>query len=104
MKKNVVIIGAGAIGRGYLPLVLNNDKYNFVFIDQNLKILNLLKKKYYFSYKIKNDLYEKKKFLFLIRRHQKAQKQEELIRLYFQHLNPKVDSNIKSKLPNFKPI
>ena len=62
MKKNVVIIGAGAIGRGYLPLVLNNDKYNFVFIDQNLKILNLLKKKkYYFSYKIKNDLYEKKK-------------------------------------------
>ena len=45
MKKNVVIIGAGAIGRGYLPLVLNNDKYNFVFIDQNLKILNLLKKK-----------------------------------------------------------
>ena len=62
MKKNVVIIGAGAIGRGYLPLVLNNDKYNFVFIDQNLKILNLLKKKkYYFSYKIKNNLYEKKK-------------------------------------------
>lgn len=62
MKKNVVIIGAGAIGRGYLPLVLNNDKYNFVFIDQNLKILSLLKKKkYYFSYKIKNNLYEKKK-------------------------------------------
>lgn len=62
MKKNVVIIGAGAIGRGYLPLVLNNDKYNFVFIDKNLKILNLLKKKkYYFSYKIKNNLYKKKK-------------------------------------------
>jgi mannitol-1-phosphate/altronate dehydrogenase len=62
MKKNVVIIGAGAIGRGYLPLVLNNDKYNFIFIDQNLKILNLLKKKkYYFSYKIKNNLYVKKK-------------------------------------------
>ena len=62
MKKNVVIIGAGAIGRGYLPLVLNNDKYNFIFIDQNLKILNLLKKKkYYFSYKIKNNLYLKKK-------------------------------------------
>jgi len=64
MKKNVVIIGAGAIGRGYLPLVLNNDKYNFVFIDQNLKILNLLKKKkYYFSYKIKNNLYVKKKII-----------------------------------------
>jgi mannitol-1-phosphate/altronate dehydrogenase len=64
MKKNVVIIGAGAIGRGYLPLVLNNDKYNFVFIDQNLKILNLLKKKkYYFSYKIKNNLYIKKKII-----------------------------------------
>jgi mannitol-1-phosphate/altronate dehydrogenase len=62
MKKNVVIIGAGAIGRGYLPLVLNNDKYNFIFIDKNLKILNLLKKKkYYFSYKIKNNLYKKKK-------------------------------------------
>jgi mannitol-1-phosphate/altronate dehydrogenase len=64
MKKNVMIIGAGAIGRGYLPLVLNNDKYNFVFIDQNLKILNLLKKKkYYFSYKIKNNLYVKKKII-----------------------------------------
>ena len=64
MKKNVIIIGAGAIGRGYLPLVLSNDKYNFVFIDQNLKILNLLKKKkYYFSYKIKNNSYEKKKII-----------------------------------------
>jgi mannitol-1-phosphate 5-dehydrogenase len=64
MKKNVVIIGAGAIGRGYLPLVLDNNKYNFVFIDQNLKILNLLKKKkYYFSYKIKNNLYVKKKII-----------------------------------------
>jgi homospermidine synthase len=64
MKKNVVIIGAGAIGRGYLPLVLDNNKYNFVFIDQNLKILNLLKKKkYYFSYKINNNLYVKKKII-----------------------------------------
>ena len=45
MKKNIVIIGAGAIGRGYLPLVLNNNKYNFLFIDQNVKILDLLKKK-----------------------------------------------------------
>jgi len=64
VKKNVVIIGAGAIGRGYLPLVLNNNKYNFVFIDRNLKILNLLKKKkYYFSYKIKNHLYLKKKII-----------------------------------------
>jgi len=45
MKKDIVIIGSGAIGRGYLPLVLDNNKYNFVFIDQNLKILNLLKKK-----------------------------------------------------------
>jgi mannitol-1-phosphate 5-dehydrogenase len=62
MKKDIVIIGAGAIGRGYLPLVLNNSKYNFIFIDQNLKILNLLKKKkYYYSYKIKNNLYVKKK-------------------------------------------
>ena len=62
MKKDIVIIGAGAIGRGYLPLVLNNNKYNFIFIDQNLKILNLFKKKkFYFSYKIKNNLYVKKK-------------------------------------------
>jgi len=64
VKKNVVIIGAGAIGRGYLPLVLNNNKYNFVFIDRNLKNLNILKKKkYYFSYKIKNHLYLKKKII-----------------------------------------
>jgi len=64
MKKNIIIIGAGAIGRGYLPLVLNNDKYNFLFIDQNVKILDLLKKKkHYFAYKIKNNLYIKKKII-----------------------------------------
>lgn len=62
MKKDIVIIGSGAIGRGYLPLVLDNNKYNFVFIDQNLKILNLLKKKrFYVSYRIKNNIYIKKK-------------------------------------------
>jgi hypothetical protein len=27
-----------------------------------------------------------------------------IIRLYFQHLNPKVDSNIKNKFPNFESI
>jgi len=31
-------------------------------------------------------------------------KQKGLKRLYFQHLNPKVDSNIKSKFPNFESI
>lgn len=45
MKKNVMIIGAGAIGHGYLRLVSNNDKCNFVFIDQNLKILYFMKMK-----------------------------------------------------------
>ena len=29
MKKDIVIIGSGAIGRGYLPLVLDNNKYNY---------------------------------------------------------------------------
>ena len=64
MKKNIAIIGAGAIGRGYLPIVLDNNKYNFFFIDQNPKILGLLKKKkYYFTYIIKNNSYIKKKIL-----------------------------------------
>jgi mannitol-1-phosphate/altronate dehydrogenase len=64
MKRNIVIIGAGAIGRGYLPIVLDNNKYNFFFIDQNRKILRLLKKKkYYFTYIIKNNSYIKKKIL-----------------------------------------
>jgi mannitol-1-phosphate/altronate dehydrogenase len=64
MKKNIIIIGAGAIGRGYLPLVLDNDKYNFFFVDENPKIINLLKRKnHYLTYKIKNNLYVKKKII-----------------------------------------
>ena len=32
---DVLIIGAGAIGRGYLPWVFPEGKYNLTFVDQN---------------------------------------------------------------------
>jgi len=44
MKKQLLIYGAGAIGRGYLPWVFTPDKYEYTFIEKNPKILALLKK------------------------------------------------------------
>lgn len=60
-KKNIVIFGAGAIGRGFLPWVINFDKYNIIYVDSNLKLvqkINLLKK--FTTFKIENNKYKKK--------------------------------------------
>ncbi len=38
-RRNVVIIGAGAIGRGYLPWVVDDARHELVFVDSNLQIV-----------------------------------------------------------------
>ena len=54
-KKNVLIIGAGAIGRGYLPWILPDDQYDLSFIDTNEKIIQAMQQRKTFCiYKAKD--------------------------------------------------
>jgi hypothetical protein len=44
--KTLLIYGAGAIGRGFIPWVFPQDKYQYFFIDTNKKLLNHINKGY----------------------------------------------------------
>ena len=44
MKKKILIYGAGAIGRGYLPWVFSEKYHDFFFVDINKSLITLLKK------------------------------------------------------------
>ena len=53
--EQLLIVGAGAIGRGFLPWVLDSNKYEFVFIDNNRDLVNRLNRnKQYRTYRIKS--------------------------------------------------
>ncbi|MDV0444608.1 Mannitol-1-phosphate 5-dehydrogenase [Methanimicrococcus sp. At1] len=43
-KEMIAVIGAGAIGRGFLPWKINTEKYDFIFIDSNPKIIDGMNK------------------------------------------------------------
>ncbi|WNY23458.1 Mannitol-1-phosphate 5-dehydrogenase [Methanimicrococcus hongohii] len=43
-KEIIAIIGAGAIGRGFLPWKINTNKYDLVFVDINPEIVNGMNK------------------------------------------------------------
>lgn len=45
MRQNIIIYGAGAIGRGYLPWVLSEESYDLIFVDTNPQIIENLKKR-----------------------------------------------------------
>ncbi len=61
MKTKIIIMGAGAIGRGYLPWVLDDKKHQFIFVDSNKDTVSLLKKnKQYSTYRVRNNAYEAK--------------------------------------------
>ncbi|MCL2549604.1 MAG: hypothetical protein FWE78_01500 [Methanimicrococcus sp.] len=61
MKKNVVIIGAGAIGRGFLPWKIDIDRYNLIFVDIDQEIIDIMNKnKRYSTFVIKNNKLEAK--------------------------------------------
>ncbi len=57
----IIIIGAGAIGRGYLPWVFPDGKYDLIFVDHNKELVNTMNSQGgYHSYMSKeNDLEEK---------------------------------------------
>ena len=61
--KKVLIYGAGAIGRGYLPWVFTPDSFKYSFVESNDRIRSLLNKsKKYTSYMTSNSSYESKEF------------------------------------------
>jgi len=41
-SRHVLIYGAGAIGRGYLPWVFHPDDYRFTFVESDPRIRGLL--------------------------------------------------------------
>lgn len=65
MKKRILIYGAGAIGRGYVPWLFDTQKYNISYVEKNKELRELMNKnKSYKSYKIKNNKYESRVFDF----------------------------------------
>jgi mannitol-1-phosphate 5-dehydrogenase len=59
--RDIVIIGAGAIGRGFLPWAFDTDSYRLTFVDSNPRLVELMKAKgSYSSYRSKNGKYETK--------------------------------------------
>lgn len=61
MKKKILFLGAGAIGRGYLPWLLDDERYDFVFVDHNPRIVELLRSRGSFSiHRVKGNDYEHK--------------------------------------------
>jgi len=52
-------MGAGAIGRGYLPWTLDEAQHDFIFIDSNQEIVDRLNAYgAYTTYRVKGDVYE----------------------------------------------
>ncbi len=57
--KNILVIGSGAIGRGFLPWIFPPDMWNFYFDDKDEKLLNkLYKRGKYTTWMTVNDRYE----------------------------------------------
>ena len=62
MSKKILIYGAGAIGRGYIPWVFSPYEYEYYYVENNDSIHNLLNsKKEFTTYKTKGDQYENMK-------------------------------------------
>lgn len=62
MKTKILFMGAGAIGRGYLPWTLDETRHEFVFIDHSQAIVDRLNTfGGYTTYRVNGDGYEKKR-------------------------------------------
>tara|TARA_B110000438_G_C15814826_1_gene651447 strand:- start:1425 stop:2546 length:1122 start_codon:yes stop_codon:yes gene_type:complete len=60
-KKKLLFIGAGAIGRGFLPWLFDPEVYDFIFVDNDKKIIDaMIKNKSYKTYRVKDDEYQAK--------------------------------------------
>ncbi len=61
MKRKILFVGAGAIGRGYLPWLFSPEEYDFVFVDSNPLIIQRMRDNgSYTTFRIKQDQYEEK--------------------------------------------
>jgi len=61
MKKSLLIYGAGAIGRGFIPWVFDSNEYDFYYVENNFELKEKLNKhKKFISYKTNQDTYEEK--------------------------------------------
>jgi mannitol-1-phosphate/altronate dehydrogenase len=57
----IIVLGSGAIGRGFLPWIFDLKQYELIFIDTNEQIINTLNaKKSYVTYRAKNGVLEEK--------------------------------------------
>ena len=54
MKKRLLIYGAGAIGRGYVPWLFPSKDYEFSFVESNSVLCRALQSKKVFQNKKKN--------------------------------------------------
>lgn len=62
MKKNLLIYGAGAIGRGFIPWVFPPEQYEYSYVETNDATRSLLKKRGAFTtYRTRKGIYETKK-------------------------------------------
>ncbi len=60
MKKKILVYGAGAIGRGYIPWIFPIDQYELTFVESNSQLRGLLQRqKKFTTYRTKNGQYEK---------------------------------------------
>jgi mannitol-1-phosphate/altronate dehydrogenase len=60
-KRKILLIGAGAIGRGYLPWLIPAQEFELLFVDSNPNIINHMKSKgSYSTYRVKQGDYEEK--------------------------------------------
>ena len=66
MAKKLIILGAGAIGRGYLPWVFPPDDCDLVFVDKDPRIISRMKERgRYVSFRVRDNQLESREFAVL---------------------------------------
>ena len=61
MMKKIIIMGAGAIGRGYLPWTLDLNKHALVFVDNDIDLISKLQTRESFSiFRVSGNDYQEK--------------------------------------------
>jgi mannitol-1-phosphate 5-dehydrogenase len=62
VRRKIVFVGAGAIGRGYLPWVLDGSRYEYVYVDTEQTTVDLLNRNGGFStYRVSGREYQHKR-------------------------------------------
>ena len=60
MKKRILVFGAGAIGRGFIPWIFSPSEFEINYVESDPQIRDILnKQKKFLTFKTMNDRYEK---------------------------------------------